>query len=62
MEMGHRYIGVIMQFFGIPSFDGLFVEGHNQHSDRAQQIKEEAIARAKRGCKGLLKIYIKASA
>ncbi|WP_129729519.1 MULTISPECIES: FMN-dependent NADH-azoreductase [Bacillaceae] len=47
MEMGHRYIGVIMQFFGIPSFDGLFVEGHNQHSDRAQQIKEEAIARAK---------------
>ncbi|AEI42145.1 FMN-dependent NADH-azoreductase [Paenibacillus mucilaginosus] len=47
MEMGHRYLGVIMQFFGIPSFDGLFVEGHNQFQDRAQQIKEDAMARAR---------------
>ncbi|WP_426451580.1 FMN-dependent NADH-azoreductase [Paenibacillus sp. S-38] len=47
MEMGHRYLGVIMQFFGIPSFEGLFVEGHNQFPDRAQQIKEDAIARAR---------------
>ncbi|MCZ8522798.1 MULTISPECIES: FMN-dependent NADH-azoreductase [Paenibacillus] len=47
MEMGHRYLSVIMQFFGIPSFDGLFVEGHNQFQDRAQQIKEDAIARAR---------------
>ncbi|WP_053366376.1 FMN-dependent NADH-azoreductase [Bacillus sp. FJAT-27245] len=46
MEMGHRYIGIIMQFFGIPSFDGLFVEGQNQFPDRAQQIKEDAIRRA----------------
>src|ERR1700730_17053081 len=29
MEMGHRYLATIMQFFGIPSFEGLFIEGHN---------------------------------
>lgn len=47
MEMGHRYLNVIMQFFGVPSFEGLFVEGHNAMADRAQEIKENAIARAK---------------
>ncbi|WP_134686552.1 FMN-dependent NADH-azoreductase [Brevibacillus migulae] len=47
MEMGHRYLGIIMQFFGVPSFEGLFVEGHNQFPDRAEAIKEEAIGRAK---------------
>ncbi len=26
MEMGHRYIGIMMNFFGVPSFDGIFVE------------------------------------
>jgi FMN-dependent NADH-azoreductase len=47
MEMGHRHLAVIMKFFGIPSFEGLFVEGHNQFPDRAQSIKEEAITRAR---------------
>lgn len=47
LEMGHRYIGVMMQFFGVPSFDGLFVEGHNAAPEKAQEIKENAIARAK---------------
>ncbi|CAM4491489.1 FMN-dependent NADH-azoreductase [Paenibacillus tarimensis] len=47
MEMGHRYLGVMMRFFGVPSFDGVFVEGHNAMSDKAQEIKENAIARAK---------------
>ncbi|MCK6256167.1 FMN-dependent NADH-azoreductase [Fictibacillus sp. KIGAM418] len=47
LEMGHRYIGVIMNFFGVPSFEGLFVEGHNQFPDRAEEIKQNAIARAK---------------
>ncbi|MCY8839828.1 FMN-dependent NADH-azoreductase [Bacillus atrophaeus] len=47
MEMGHRYIGIMMNFFGVPSFDGLIVEGHNAEPDKAQQIKEDAIARAK---------------
>lgn len=47
MEMGHRYLNVLMQFFGVPSFEGLFVEGHAAMPDKAQQIKENAIARAK---------------
>jgi FMN-dependent NADH-azoreductase len=47
MEMGHRYLGTIMKFIGVPSFEGLFVEGHNQFPDRADAIKKEAIARAR---------------
>ncbi|WP_043932703.1 FMN-dependent NADH-azoreductase [Bacillus sp. EB01] len=47
LEMGHRYIGIIMQFFGINNFEGLFVEGHNQYPDRAEEIKQDAINRAK---------------
>ncbi len=47
MEMGHRYLNVMMNFFGVPSFEGLFVEGHNAMPDKAQEIKENAIARAK---------------
>jgi FMN-dependent NADH-azoreductase len=46
MEFGHRYLEVIMQFFGVPSFEGLFVEGHAAMPDKAQEIKENAIARA----------------
>lgn len=47
MEMGHRHLAAILQFFGVPSFEGLFVEGHNQFPDRAEQIKAEAIERAR---------------
>ncbi|MED3691571.1 MULTISPECIES: FMN-dependent NADH-azoreductase [Peribacillus] len=47
MEMGHRYLNIIMQFFGVPSFEGLFVEGHAAMPDKAQEIKENAITRAK---------------
>ncbi|MCS0791573.1 FMN-dependent NADH-azoreductase [Cytobacillus pseudoceanisediminis] len=47
MEMGHRYLTVLMQFFGVPSFEGLFVEGHNAMPDKAEEIKTDAIARAK---------------
>lgn len=47
LEMGHRYLGIMMRFFGVPSFDGLFIEGHNAQPDRAEEIKEQAIARAK---------------
>ncbi|RDI45437.1 FMN-dependent NADH-azoreductase [Falsibacillus pallidus] len=51
MEMGHRYLTVLMQFFGVPSFDGLFVEGHNAMPDKAEEIKADAIARAKEAAK-----------
>jgi FMN-dependent NADH-azoreductase len=47
MEMGHRYLEIMMQFFGVPSFEGLFIEGHNAMPDKAEEIKENAIARAK---------------
>jgi FMN-dependent NADH-azoreductase len=47
VEMGHRYINVLMGFFGVPSFEGIFVEGHAAMPDKAQEIKENAIARAK---------------
>ena len=51
LEMGHRYLGIIMNFFGVPSFEGLFVEGHSQFPDRADSIKEEAVACAKEKAK-----------
>ncbi|WP_040204702.1 FMN-dependent NADH-azoreductase [Neobacillus jeddahensis] len=47
MEMGHRYISVMMSFFGVPTLEGLFVEGHNAMPEKAAEIKENAIARAK---------------
>lgn len=47
MEMGHRYLGILMKFFGVPSFEGLFVEGHAAVPDKAQEIKEAAMSRAK---------------
>ncbi|WP_246938781.1 FMN-dependent NADH-azoreductase [Bacillus pinisoli] len=47
LEMGHRYLHIIMQFFGVPSFEGLFVEGHAAMPDKSDEIKANAIARAK---------------
>lgn len=46
MESGHRHLSAIMQFFGIPSFEGIFIEGHNQFPDRAEEIKNKAIDQA----------------
>lgn len=37
----------MMKFFGVPSFEGLFIEGHNAMPDKANEIKENAIAHAK---------------
>jgi FMN-dependent NADH-azoreductase len=36
-----------MSFFGVPTLDGLFIEGQNAMPEKAQEIKENAIARAK---------------
>ncbi len=47
LEMGHRYLNVIMNFFGVPSFEGLFIEGHAAMPDIAEEIKANGIARAK---------------
>ena len=47
MEMGHRYLDTMMQFFGVPSFEGLFVEGHALNPDKSEEIKEDAKVRAR---------------
>ncbi|MRH45076.1 FMN-dependent NADH-azoreductase [Aquibacillus halophilus] len=47
LEMAHRYLKVLMNFFGVPSFEGLFVEGHDATPEKAEEIKSNAIARAK---------------
>ncbi|MFD9625797.1 FMN-dependent NADH-azoreductase [Peribacillus muralis] len=48
LEMGHRYIkNLLVGFFGVPSLEGIFIEGHNQYPDRAQEIKEKGIQEAK---------------
>jgi FMN-dependent NADH-azoreductase len=46
-ESGHSYLAKIMQFHGVPSFEGIFVEGMAAMPDKAQSIKENAIAKAK---------------
>ena len=47
VEMGHRYLANIMNFFGVPSLEGVFIEGHNANPEKAQEIKENGIACAK---------------
>ncbi|WP_112182484.1 MULTISPECIES: FMN-dependent NADH-azoreductase [Paraliobacillus] len=47
MEMGHRYLNTVMNFFGVPSFEGLFVEGHAAMPEKAEEIKVDGINRAK---------------
>ncbi|EXX85019.1 FMN-dependent NADH-azoreductase [Paenibacillus darwinianus] len=46
-ESGHSYLAKIMQFHGVPSFEGLFVEGMAAMPDQAQAIKEKALEQAK---------------
>lgn len=46
-ESGYSYLGKIMQFQGVPSFQGIFVEGAAIAPDQAPAIKEKAIAQAK---------------
>lgn len=47
-ESGFSYLKKISQFFGIPSFEGIFVEGMAATPDQAQSIKENAIDHAKK--------------
>jgi FMN-dependent NADH-azoreductase len=50
-ESGFSYLKKIMQFHGVPSFEGIFVEGMNAMPDKAQEIKANAIAKAKEAAK-----------
>lgn len=47
MEMGHRYLGVMMQFYGVPTLDHVYIEGHAMMPEKAEEIRENGIARAK---------------
>ncbi|WP_128896513.1 FMN-dependent NADH-azoreductase [Longirhabdus pacifica] len=46
-EMGDRHIRAIMSFIGIHDVETLAIEGVNFFPEKAQEIKEEAIAKAK---------------
>ena len=46
-EMGHRYLELMMKFYGISTFEGIFIEGQRLFPERAQEIKEKAITQAK---------------
>ncbi|MEC0248597.1 FMN-dependent NADH-azoreductase [Paenibacillus chitinolyticus] len=50
-ESGHSFLKKIMQFHGVPSFEGIFVEGMAAMPDKAPAIKEAAIAKAKEAAK-----------
>lgn len=50
-ESGFSYLKKIMQFHGVPSFEGIFVEGMAAAPDQAASIKEKAIAKAKEAAK-----------
>ncbi|MEK3722610.1 FMN-dependent NADH-azoreductase [Paenibacillus sp. FSL H8-0034] len=50
-ESGHSYLKKIMQFQGISSFEGIFVEGMAATPDQAESIKDKAIAKAKEAAK-----------
>jgi FMN-dependent NADH-azoreductase len=45
-ESGHSHLSKIMKFTGVPSFEGIFVEGMGAAPDQAQAIKEKAIEQA----------------
>lgn len=48
LEMGDRYLKTITQFYGITDYETLRVEGMSAFPDKAQEIKAEAIERAKK--------------
>ncbi|RCW42350.1 FMN-dependent NADH-azoreductase [Paenibacillus prosopidis] len=50
-ESGHSYLAKIMQFHGVPSFEGIFVEGMAAAPDNADAIKAKAIEKAKDAAK-----------
>ncbi|WP_057914752.1 FMN-dependent NADH-azoreductase [Peribacillus muralis] len=50
-EMGHSYLEVMMDFFGVSSFQGIIIEGQAKFPEKAQEIKEKAILEAKEAAK-----------
>jgi len=46
-EMGHRYLEVMMDFFGIKSFESIIIEGQMKFPEETVKIKEHALQQAK---------------
>ncbi|MFC0213461.1 FMN-dependent NADH-azoreductase [Paenibacillus chartarius] len=46
VENGHRYLRTVLGFVGITDVQAIFAEGMNAFPDKAQAIKEAAIAKA----------------
>lgn len=46
-EIGHRHLTMIMKFLGVPSFEGIFIEGVAATPDQAPAIKEKSIQQAR---------------
>lgn len=47
-EMSLNYVKTIMGFFGVTNFETVIVEGHNQFSDKAEQLIAEGVEKAKK--------------
>jgi FMN-dependent NADH-azoreductase len=47
LEMGHRYLKMMMDFFGVQNLEEIIIEGHLQFPEKANEIKEKAISTAK---------------
>ncbi len=47
LESGHSYLVKILNFIGITQVDAIFVEGMSAFPDKAEDIKQKAIAEAK---------------
>ncbi|WP_219836766.1 FMN-dependent NADH-azoreductase [Paenibacillus sp. R14(2021)] len=50
-EMAHRHLDAIMKFIGIMTIDAVFCEGMAAMPDKAQEIKTEAIKKAREAAK-----------
>ncbi|SFT12807.1 NAD(P)H-dependent oxidoreductase [Paenibacillus sp. BC26] len=46
-EMGHRHLNVIMKFLGVPTLEGIFVEGTASASSQAKMIIDKTIRKAR---------------
>jgi len=51
VEMAVKYVGSVLQFFGITNVNSVIIEGHNQFPDRAQEIIESGLEQAAQSAK-----------
>ncbi|SFH13144.1 FMN-dependent NADH-azoreductase [Priestia megaterium] len=51
VEMAVKYVGSVLQFFGITDVNSVIIEGHNQFPDHAQEIIESGLEQAAQSAK-----------